>query len=192
MQDLQELRRNLAALVDQDRRRRLDEAEAEERERRVLATAHARFERAATDWMERLAPRLEMLLEVLPVSDAERTNGGGKSTLSIPWSREFPVAASLIVTIDPVDRDRVARVTIQPLLIPMLPGHPQPLTREFDLASPDLSGIDTFLDEGVLAFARAYLHVRDPESPYQTCRSSRRETGESRPPAAIEEPAITV
>ncbi len=191
MPELEDLRRTLVTLVEQDRRRRGEEAAIRARDDQELAIARARFERVAAAWMAALAPRLDLLVELLPGADAcDRTIAGGKASVSLAASVEFPVAASLTVTIAPVDRCRVARVTIEPLLIPMLQGHPQPAICEFDLEGAVTPDIDRFLDEGVMTFARAYLHVRDPASPYQAGRRARREAEGSRPPAALEDPAV--
>ena len=193
MHELQELRRNLATLVEQDCQRRLEEAEAREREQQELAAMRAPFERAASEWMARAIPRLELLTAILPTSGVvERASAGWRACVSFASNDDFPVAASLTVTITPVDRCRAGRVEIEPLLIPMLQGHPGPMRREFDLGGPALLEIDRFLDQGMLAFARSYLRVRDPGSPYQSGRRSRREAEGTRPPAAIEEPAIPV
>jgi hypothetical protein len=193
MNPLQELRSNLATVIDEEGRRHLDREEARERERREVATLRAAFDRVASGWLEQVVPRLQMLVELLPTTGTvEWTNAGWCASASFPSNPEFPVVASLTIRIRPVDGYRAGRVEIEPLLIPMLQGHPSATAREFGLGAPAVSEISRFLDQGVVAFARAYLRVRDPESPYQTTRHSRREAEVSHPPAAIEEPALTV
>ena len=171
--ELEGLRRDLSALVDEDRRQRLEREVALEREQRELAELRSVFDDAAASWMEKVVPRLRMLLELLPAAGTmERADAGWKVTVTFPWSPDFPVVASLSVEITPVDRYRAGRIGIEPLLIPMLEGHPRASGREFEFGG-GTAELARFLDQGVLAFARSYLRVRDPESPYQRCRVAR-------------------
>ena len=170
--ELQGLKGVLVALVDEDRRRRVVQEAARQREEEELAALRAKFERAASAWMKRAVPRLEMLQELLPAEGAiERAESGWKVAVVYPPNHDFPVAASLTVEIAPVNGFRAGRITIEPLLIPMLQGHPNASAREFAADGPADGDLARFLDQGVVAFARAYLHVRDPESPYRLCRS---------------------
>lgn len=193
MHPLQELRSNLASVIDEEGRRHREREEARERERREVDTLRAAFDRVASGWLEQVVPRLQMLVELLPTTGTvEWTHSGWCASASFPSNSEFPVVASLTIRIRPVDGYRGAQVEIEPLLIPMLQGHPSAIAREFGLGGPVVSEISRFLDLGVVGFARAYLRVRDPESPYQTTRHSQPEAEDSQPPAAIEEPAIAV
>ena len=161
------------ALVDEDRQRRLEQQEAREREEKEIAALRATFERAASAWMERAVPRLEMLRELLPAAGRiEREKTGWKVAVIFPPSREFPVAASLTVEITPVNGFREGRIVVEPLLIPMLQGHPRASVRDLPADGPANGDLARLLDEGVVTFARAYLHVRDPDSPYRLCRFS--------------------
>lgn len=170
---LADLREEIVALVEEDRRQRRVQEGLREREQAELAALRAMFERTVAAWMERAEPRLRLLLDLLPSPGSiERAATGCRITAAFPPTPDFPVAASLSIEIVPVDRYRTARVVIEPLLIPMLQGHPEATMREFGLADADPAEIDRHVDRGVVAFARSYLHVRDPDSPYQACRRS--------------------
>ena len=189
--EIEELKRDLVALVAEDRRHRFAQDEAREREQEELSRLRMNFERAASSWMECVRPRLQMLVDQLPaVGHIERSATDWKVTATFPPSPEFPVVASLSVEITPVDRYRAGRVAIEPLLIPMLEGHPRPSTREFVLGA-GAAELAPFVDRGVLGFAGAYLQVRDPDSPYQRCRRAQQAEG-FRLPEANGKPATSI
>lgn len=188
--EIEELKRDLIALVAEDRRQRFVRDEAREREEKEVARLRADFERAATAWMDCVVPRVQMLVELLPATGTvERSSTEWKVTATFPPSLQFPVVATLSIQITAVDHWRSGCVAIEPLLIPMLEGHPRPSTREFvlDAGTAELA---PFVDRGVLGFARAYLHVRDPDSPYQRCIRAQQAEG-FRLPEANGKPATS-
>ena len=128
-----------------------------------------RFEQIASSWVSDLVvPRLHTLALAFPrTADVEHVSGGCAARLKFEWSEEYPVAASLTLSIAPDRRYEHASVHIQPSLIPMLVGHPPASCCEFALDVEDPQPLVRFLDDQLVVFAESYLRVREPESPYQ-------------------------
>ena len=170
-----ELRRQLTALLDEDTRCRDERQRAGDRERRELDKLRNTFEHTVRRWLvEWVVPRLEVLVESLPATGlVERSSASLSARATFPWNAEFPVAAALSITIAPTNHYREMRVEIEPQLIPMLRGHPEPTVRECEMSHLPSCELIGFIDHAIIAFARSYLDVRNPDSPYQRCRGSR-------------------
>jgi Cu+-exporting ATPase len=169
MTDRTSFEQRLASLLDDAARRRAQECAHREEEMQEFEPRRIRFEQIASAWVSDLViPRLRMLAQALPqAGDVEHVGGGYSARLKLEWSKEYPVAASLTVSIAPDGRYDRASVHIQPLLIPMLVGHPAASCCEFDLDVEDPQPLARFLDDQLVVFAESYLRVREPDSPYQ-------------------------
>ena len=168
MTDLGDLRQQLADLRDEEAKRRTDERSARAREMHDLEARRSRFERVVDGWVSDIVlPRLEALAESLPhPGPVAPTSAPFHARLEFAWTEQFPVSASLTVTITPDVRFDHAHVRVEPLLIPMLEGHPLAASGEYDLSPAAAQSLAKFVDHEILVFAKSYLHVRDPDSPY--------------------------
>jgi YHS domain-containing protein len=169
MADLDQLRLQLARVVAESTRRRAVARAARALEMQELDARRRAFERIAGGWTTDLVvPRLHALSDALSQpGELEHVHGGCRARATLGHSKEFPVAASLTVTIEPGRSPRRARVHVEPRLIPMLVGHPPDATREFDLNLTDPTSLTGFLDGEIIVFVNHYLGVREPDSLYQ-------------------------
>jgi YHS domain-containing protein len=168
MTDLAGLQQQLAALRDDEAKRRSDERSARAREMQDLETRRAKFERVVGGWLADIVlPRLKALAETLPhPGKVAPVSAAFHARVEFAWTEQFPVSASLTVSFMPDARFEHARMRVEPLLIPMLEGHPPAANGEYDLEPTAIRSLTGLLDREVLVFARSYLHVRDPDSPY--------------------------
>lgn len=168
MCDLASLQQQLATLRDDEARRRADERAARAREMQDLESHRSRFERVVGGWLSFIMlPRLKALADTLPhAGKIAPVSAAFHARVEFGWTELFPVSASLTVSIMPDARYERARVRVEPLLIPMLEGHPAAASSEFDLDAGATRSLAQFLDREILVFATSYLHVRDPDSPY--------------------------
>lgn len=169
MSDMSGLEKRLASLLEDAAERRARERTQREREMQVLEPRRARFEDTAAKWMNDLIiPRLRTLAQALPqAGDVEHDGGEHYARLKFASSEEFPVAACLTVSIVPNARYERASVHVQPLLIPMLAGHPSASCCEIETDTTEAPSLAQFLDDQCVVFAESYLRVREPDSLYQ-------------------------
>ena len=169
MSDIASLEQRLASPLGDAAERRAQEHTLRKEAMQELEPRRIRFERIAAAWVNDLVvPRLRMLTQALPhAGDVEHVDGGYSARLKLASSEECPVAASLTVSIAPDARYERASVHVQPLLIPMLVGHPSASCCEFEIDVKDVEPLARFLDDQFVAFAESYLRVREPGSPYQ-------------------------
>lgn len=169
MSDIAGFERRLASLLDDAAERRAQEQMRREAEMAEVEPRRLRFEQIACSWVNDLViPRLRALARALPqAGDIEHVDGGRSARLSVGSSEAYPVAASLTVSIAPDARYERASVHVQPLLIPMLVGHPSASCCKFAIDTEDAQPLARFLDDQLMVFAESYLRVREPDSPYQ-------------------------
>lgn len=169
MSDTSSLEQRLAALLNDAAERRALEHTRREEEMQALEPRRTRFERVACAWVSDLVvPRLRMLAKGLPQpGDIEHVVGEFSACVKLASSPEYPVAASLTVSIAPDTWFERASVHVQPHLIPMLAGHPNASCCEFEIEVIDTQPLTQFLDDQLVVFAESYLRVRDPDSLYQ-------------------------
>jgi YHS domain-containing protein len=169
MSEIGGLRKQLAALVEDAAARNAEEHSTRAREMREFDSRRGRFEQVAGAWASGLVmPRVQALAEALPPSGAsEPITGGFGARATLDWSEEFPVSASLTVSILPDGSCARACVRVEPRLIPMLMGHPAVACMEFELEAADTQSLAQFLDRELLGFADYYLRVRETGSLYQ-------------------------
>ena len=169
MGDLGGLREQLAALLQDAATRHAEDQSARAREMREFESRRRRFDQIAGAWTSELvAPRLQTLADALPASGSvERFHGGRGARATFEWSEDFPISASLTVSIVPDGPCEHGCVHVEPQLIPMLAGHPSPASREVDLETTDTRPLAQFLDQEIVTFADHYLRVREPGSVYQ-------------------------
>jgi YHS domain-containing protein len=169
MTDHASLEQRLASLLEDSAQRRAQERTQRETDMQELEPRRIRFEQIAGAWLNDLVlPRLRALAQALPqAGDIEHVSGGRSARLKLGWSKEYPVGASLTVSITPNGRYDHASVHIQPLLIPMLVGHPSASCCEFKMDVEVAEPLAQFLDDQLVIFAESYLRVREPDSPHQ-------------------------
>lgn len=169
MSDLDGLRRQLTALVEVAATRQAEERTTRAKEMQQFDTRHGRFEQVAGAWTsEFVTPRLRALADALPGhGEVEPVRGGRGARVTFGWSEEFPIAASLTVSIVPDVTCEHACVLVEPRLIPMLAGHPSAASQQFDIESAEPPTLGRFLDQEMLAFAGHHLRVREAGSLYQ-------------------------
>src|SRR5689334_14326947 len=169
MNDQASLQQRLASLLSDSAARRAQEYKRREEEMQEVEPRRINFERTSRAWVTDLViPRLRALAQALPQScEVEHVGGGSSARLKLASSDEYPVAASLTVSIAPDARYERASVHVQPLLIPMLAGHPSASCCDFVLDSDDVELLARFLDDQCVVFAESYLRVREPDSPHQ-------------------------
>src|SRR5512134_4020036 len=163
------LEQRLALLLVDAAERRAQEQTQREAEMKEVEPRRLHFEEVACAWVTDIViPRLAALAHALPnAGDVEHADGGSAARLMLGSSKEYPVAASLTVSIAPDARYERASVHVQPLLIPMLVGHPSASCCEFEIDAGDARPLARFLDDQCVVFAERYLRVREPDSPYQ-------------------------
>lgn len=169
MADIVSLEQRLAALLGDAAERRGREQNQRDETMKETESRRIPFERTASGWVTDLViPRLRTLGGVLPAKgDVEQVEGGCSARLMVGSSEEYPVAASLTVSIAPDVRYERAAVHVQPLLIPMLVGHPAASCSEFEIDPKSTGPLARFLDDQFMVFAESYLRVREPDSPHQ-------------------------
>lgn len=169
MNDLGSFDQRIAALLSDATARRAQEQRQREEEMREVEPRRIQFERTSGTWVTDLViPRLRALARALPAAgDVDQVGGGSSARLKLASSEEYPVAASLTVSIVPDARYDHAAVHVQPLLIPMLVGHPSPSCCDFEIDLKDTQSLGRFLDDQFVVFAESYLRVREPDSPYR-------------------------
>lgn len=169
MTDLDTLEQRLAALLRDTAERRAQEQTQRDEEMKEVEGRRIPFERIAAGWVTDLViPRLRALGAALPpTGEVEQVEGGCSARLKLGSSEEYPVAASLAVSIAPDVRYERASVHVQPLLIPMLVGHPSAACCEFEIDPKCAETVARFLDDQFVVFAESYLRVREPDSPHQ-------------------------
>lgn len=163
------LEQRLASLLGDVAERRAKEHTERDEAMKDVEARRIPFERTAFAWVTDLViPRLRALGKALPPSgDVEQVEGGCSARLNVGSSEEYPVAASLTVSIAPDVRYEHATVHVQPLLIPMLVGHPAAACSEFELDPKSKELLARFLDDQFMVFAESYMRVREPDSPHQ-------------------------
>ena len=169
MTEIASLEQRLASLLSDAAERRAQEqtqrtqAMQEEEPRRV------RFEETSCAWVKDLViPRLQALAQGLPpTGDVEHVGAGNSARLTLRSSDEYPVVASLTVSITPCARYERAAVHLQPHFIPMLAGQPAAACYECEINLQSAEPLARFLDDQFMIFAESYLRVREPDSPYQ-------------------------
>jgi len=169
MSDIASLEQRLASLLGDAAERRAQEQTQREEEMKVVEPRRLHFERTSCAWVTDLViPRLRALAQALPqASGIEHVDGGCSARLKLGSSEEYPVAASLTVSIAPDARYERASVHVQPLLIPMLVGHPSASCCDCEIEAQDAAPLARFLDDQFVIFAESYLRVREPDSVYQ-------------------------
>jgi YHS domain-containing protein len=169
MNDLSSLDQRLASILADAARRRAQERAEREAAMRELEPRRIHFERIASAWVSELVvPRLHTLaLALQQAGDVQHTNGGCSACLKLGRSEKYPVMASLTVSITADSRYERASVQVRPTLSPMLVGHPTASRSEFDLNADAVHSLVQFLDDQLMAFAKSYLRVHEPDSPYQ-------------------------
>lgn len=169
MSDIASLEQRLASLLGDALERRAREQAQREEEMKEVEPRRLHFQRTACAWVSDLViPRLRALAQALPQAGGiEHVEGGCSARLKLVSSEEYPVAASLTVSITPDARYERASVHIQPLMIPMLVGHPNASCCDFATDVEDEQSLARFLDDQFVIFAERYLRVREPDSPYQ-------------------------
>ncbi len=169
MTDTISLEQRLAALRREAAERRAQEHTERDEVMREIEPRRMRFDKAASDWVTELViPRFQALAEALSsTAEVEHVAGGCSACLKLGSSDEYPVAASLTVSITPNASYERAAVHIKPLLIPMFEGHRAPSCSEFEVGAKAVEPLVRFLDDEFVVFADTYLRVRDPGSPYQ-------------------------
>ena len=169
MSDTSSLEQRLAALLGEVAERRAQEHRQRAEVMKEVEPRRRRFEQTAGAWMTELVlPRLQTLAGALsPTAGIEHGGGGLSALLNVGSSKEYPVAASLAVSITPSALYERASVEIKPLLIPMFVGHPSASCCEVDVNEAATEGLARFLDDGLVAFADSYFRVREPDSPYR-------------------------
>ena len=169
MNDMASLEQRLASLLGDATERRNQEQVQREKAMQEEEPRRTRFEQTSFTWVNDLViPRLRALAHALPdAGDVEHVDGGRFARLKLGSSEEYPVAASLTVSIAPDARYERASVHVQPLLIPMLVGHPSASCCECVIDADHTQRLARFLDDQFLVFAESYLRTREPDSPYQ-------------------------
>lgn len=169
MSELEGLRKQLTALIDDAAARKTEQSSARSREMQEFDARRRRFEQVAAAWAaDLILPRVSALAEALPRSGAvEPIPGGFGAHVALEWSTEFPVSASLTVSIVPDASCEHAGIRVEPRLIPMLVGHPAIAFMELELETTDTQPLAQFLDREILGFAEHYLRVRESGSLYQ-------------------------
>jgi len=169
MTDIASLEQRLASLLGDAAERRAQEQTQRKEAMQKEEPRRTRFEQTSCAWVTDLViPRLRALAQALPqAGDVEHVGGGCSARLKLGSSEEYPAAASLTVSITPDARYERASVHIQPLLIPMLVGHPSASCCDFEIDARDAAPLARFLDDQFVVFAESYLRVREPDSPYQ-------------------------
>lgn len=168
MSDFASLEQRVATLLHEAAVRRAQERTQREEEMQESEPRRTRFELIASAWVSDLVlPRLRTLAQALPRAEVDHDGGGRSARLKLEWSLEYPVAASLTVSIAPDGRYDHALVHVQPLLIPMLVGHPSASCCEVEIDVKSAEPLARFLDDQFVIFAESYLRVRETESPYQ-------------------------
>lgn len=168
MNDMASLEQRLASLLADAAVRRAQEQTQREAEMKEVEPRRLHFEGIACTWVTELVlPRLRTLAQALPRSgDIEHVTGSRAARLRVGSSEAYPVAASLTVSIAPDARYERASVHVQPLLIPMLVGHPSASCLEFAMDVADERALARFLDDQFMVFAESYVRIREPDSPY--------------------------
>ena len=169
MSDIASLEQRLASLLSDAAARRAQEHNQREEEMQQVEPRRLRFEQISCTWVTDIViPRLRALAQALPkAGDVEHVGGAGAARLKLGSSEEYPVAASLTVSFAPDAHYERASVHVQPLLIPMLVGHPSASCCDFAIDVEDAQSLARFLDDQFVIFAESYLRVREPDSPYQ-------------------------
>ena len=169
MNDLTNLERRLASILESATAERSREGELREAEMRLLEPRRDRFESIAGAWIsDVVVPRLRALARAFrEAGEVDRGSGGLSASLKFAWTEDSPVGASLTVSIAPDAGFERATLHVQPQLIPMLAGHPEQTSRDFDFGADDQKSLEDFLDDGIVAFAEAYQRVGEPNSLYQ-------------------------
>jgi len=169
MRDIASLEQRLASLLGDAAERRAQEQTQREEEMKEVEPRRLHFEQISCTWVtDSVIPRLRALAQALPkAAEIEHVDGGYSARLKLGSSEEYPVAASLTVSIAPDARYERASVHVQPLLIPMLVGHPSASCCELEIDTKDAAPLARFLDDQLVVFADCYLRVREPDSPYQ-------------------------
>ena len=169
MSDIASLEQRLASLLSDAAERRAQEQTQREEEMKEVEPRRLHFEAISCAWVtDIVVPRLHALAHALPkAGDVEHVDGGSAARLKLGTSEEYPVAASLTVSIAPDARYERASVHVQPLLIPMLAGHPSASCCECEIDGKDAATLARFLDDQFVVFAESYLRVREPDSPHQ-------------------------
>ena len=169
MSDIASLEQKLASLLSDAAERRAQEQTQREEEMKQVEPRRLHFEEISCAWVTDIViPRLYALAHALPkAGDVEHVDGGRAARLKLGSSEEYPVAASLTVSIAPDTRYERASVHVQPLLIPMLVGHPSASCCDCEIEAEDAATLASFLDDQFMIFAESYLRVREPDSPYQ-------------------------
>ena len=151
-------------------RRRTVERLARASEMRELESVRSDFERAAREWVRtQVAPRLRVLAGAsLQAEDVELARDGCSARVKFRRTDEYPVSASLTVSVVPNVRYEHAELRCEPILIPMFEGHPRATAYRCSWNGGDLDLPVAHLDDAILAFVESYLRVRDRDSPYQS------------------------
>jgi hypothetical protein len=165
----EELEARIAEALDRASRRREEEHSSRAQEMRDLDSRRTEFERVAGEWIRHVAvSRLRIVARAFSqAEEVECERDGCSARLEFRRTEEYPVSASLTVSVIPDTRYEHACLRVEPSLIPMFVGHPQVATCDCEVTRSGIQAPAGFLDNALLVFVERYLRVRDPGSPYQ-------------------------